>query len=316
MRKHRLLYLLFIFIFTILAFFTTSCNIVENNDNNNPYIEDEKSPTAGEMIEEDPSPQTLPPIKETLEEEAPQEEPQKSTDTTKNSELSNSQIPPISHSKEKNIPILYYHAVSDDIFGIEELFVSPASFAEQMKYLKDNQYSVITFDQLPEIDKYEKPVIITFDDGYENNYTKAYPILKKYGFPAVIFLTTDYMDKNNYLKKWQIEEMKTLIAFESHTISHPDLTSLSPEALTYELTESNKIIKQLTGRDSIAFAYPFGYYNQTVIDAVKKHYTYAVTITSGLFQPQENAYTIKRVYIPRNTSIQNFETRLQRGFLR
>jgi peptidoglycan/xylan/chitin deacetylase (PgdA/CDA1 family) len=308
MIKGSFFYLLLISTLTILTFFATSCNKMGINTNTNSFDQDHQKETSNEISEANPVPKD----QERPSQETPKEkEPSKS----ESSEITASTNPPISYGREKNIPILYYHAVSDTILGIEELFVSPSDFEQQMLYLKDNSYSIITFDDLPEIEKYEKPVIITFDDGYENNYTKAYPILKKFNFPAVIFLTTDYMDKNNYLKQWQIEEMKDLISFEAHAVSHPDLTTLSLDALTYELTESKKILKDLTGRESIAFAYPFGIYNQTVIDVTKKHFTYAVTINSGLFFSQDNHYTIKRVYIPRKTTIGQFETRLQKGFI-
>lgn len=224
-------------------------------------------------------------------------------------------IPHVS-KEEMNFPILYYHAISDETWGIEELFVSPTRFEEQMKYLSENNYDVITFKNLNDIQPYKKPVILTFDDGYENNYTEAYPILKKYGFKAVIFLTTQYLNQTHYLKDWQVREMGDLIDFESHTLSHPDLTSISFEALQTELLDSQKIIENLTGQKPLAFAYPFGIFNKNVIDSVKKIYDYATTIDSGLTNIKDDPYTIKRVYVPRNTTLQSFQIRLENGFIR
>ncbi len=216
------------------------------------------------------------------------------------------------------LPILYYHAVGDDVFedALPELFVSPSDFRDQMQYLKENDYDVITFDDIPDLHKYPNPVIITFDDGYENNYTKAYPILKEFNFPAVIFIVNNFLDSGEYLKTNQIKEMSDLIHFESHSVTHSDLTTLDAQSLEKELTEPKALIKELTGRDSTAFAYPTGFLNQKVVDAVKSHYDYAVTNTGGLFDTLGDLYRIKRVYIPRNTSIEQFETRLTYGTLR
>lgn len=215
-------------------------------------------------------------------------------------------------------PILYYHAVGDDVFegALPELFVSPSDFRDQMQYLKENDYDVITFDDIPDLHKYPNPVMITFDDGYENNYTKAYPILKEFNFPAVIFIVNNFLDAGMFLKTHQIKEMSDLIHFESHSITHSDLTTLDAQSLEKELTEPKALIKELTGRDSIAFAYPTGFFNQKVVAAVKSHYDYAVTNTGGLFDTLGDLYRIKRVYIPRNTSIEQFETRLTYGTLR
>lgn len=74
-----------------------------------------------------------------------------------------------------NVPVLMYHAVSDNMWGIDELFVSPASMEEQLRYLVDNGYEPIWFSDLAELEQYEKPVILTFDDGYDDNYTELLP---------------------------------------------------------------------------------------------------------------------------------------------
>ena len=76
-----------------------------------------------------------------------------------------------------NVPVLMYHAVSDNMWGIDELFVSPASMEEQLRYLVDNGYEPIWFSDLAELEQYEKPVILTFDDGYDDNYTELLPLL-------------------------------------------------------------------------------------------------------------------------------------------
>jgi peptidoglycan/xylan/chitin deacetylase (PgdA/CDA1 family) len=213
-----------------------------------------------------------------------------------------------------SLPILYYHCVSDNIFGIDELFVSPSNFEKQMDYLSKSNYTVITFDEIKYISSIEKPIIITFDDGYENNYTEAYPILKKYNFKASIFITYNSIGKKNYLNKDQIKKMCDLINFQGHTNTHPDLRTLNKEQLIYEIIESQNNIKSLTGQKVNIFAYPIGYYNDEVLKITKENYDYAVTNQGGLFYPNSNNnFLIKRVYIQRDLEIDDFSNKIILG---
>lgn len=220
-------------------------------------------------------------------------------------------IPTIELKKEGGVTIIYYHAINDVVSGIEELFVTPAAFDSQMAYLKDNGYTAITFDELDNTNNIKKPVIITFDDGYEDNYTNAYPILKKYGFKATIFLCSSVIDKPAYLKTLQIQEMSDIINFQSHTVTHPNLNKLKPEELDRELSESKTVIEQLTQKQVNVLAYPTGYYNQKVINAVSKYYKYAVTTEKGFYYKGDNPYTLKRIYVPRELTLEGFAKKIR-----
>lgn len=213
-------------------------------------------------------------------------------------------------NKGKEIPVLYYHAVDDNIWGNEELFVSPVEFEKQMKYLKQNSYNVITFDELDNVKNIENPVIITLDDGYEDNYTYAYPILKKYNFKATIFLITDAVDKDKFLKINQIKEMRDILNFQSHTITHPILTKIKEKELEYELKTSKEKLEALTGEKVNGLAYPEGYYNQKVIDKASKYYKYAVISGGGMHYENDGNYEIRRIYIPRELNIEGFKKKL------
>jgi len=231
-----------------------------------------------------------------------------------NSELLASDVPLPKKENAKRVPILYYHCVSDKIFGLEELFVSPGEFAKQMKFLQDNNYNVITFADLDKIASIKNPVLITFDDGYENNYLEAYPILKKYGFPATIFINTNSLNQKNKLKESQVKKMRDLISFQSHTLSHANLTQLSNSALESELSASKKVLERLTGQKVNVLAYPHGAYNKRVIFAAKKYYQYAVTNKGGLYNTiSSDKYTIRRVYIPRDLKIEGFARKIKWG---
>jgi peptidoglycan/xylan/chitin deacetylase (PgdA/CDA1 family) len=214
-------------------------------------------------------------------------------------------------NKSKGVPILYYHTINDNITGIEELFVSPKEFEKQMKFLRENNYNVISFKELGDYDSYDKPVIITFDDGYEDNYYNAYPILKKYNFKATIFLSVDAIDKPLFLKKAQITEMGDLIDFESHTLSHPYLTQLNNKEAAHELSESKKQIEEITGKQVNVLAYPIGDFDRRIIEIASKYYKYAVLNYGGTYYKSENDYEIKRTYVSRYLDVQGFIKKLK-----
>jgi peptidoglycan/xylan/chitin deacetylase (PgdA/CDA1 family) len=215
----------------------------------------------------------------------------------------------------QTLPILYYHAVSDNINGIPELFVSPGEFKAQMDYLAQKGYTPINFNELPNVQNIKKPIIITFDDGYKNNFLEAYPILKSHNFKSVIFIVGNYINKPLYLNEDEIKSMSDIVQFGCHTVSHPNLTTLDEKAIEYEFSESNKIIEKISGQKPNVVAYPIGAYNQKVTDISNKFFSFGVTTQSGLHKINSDPFKIKRVYIPRYTTIDKFESRLSKGSL-
>lgn len=220
------------------------------------------------------------------------------------SELDNTNSP-------KNVPILSYHAVNDNIWGVEELYVSPIEFEKQMKYLKDNNYTAISFDQLENSSNYKKPVIITFDDGYEDNYTYAYPVLKKYDLKATIFLACKVIGKPHFLKIEQIIQMQDLISFQSHTLSHRVLTKLTPEEIENEMSESKRILEGLFGNEVNVLAYPEGKISSNISQIAKKYYKYAVLSYGGYYNKNSDPHEIKRIFVSRWMDIAKFEKKLK-----
>ena len=207
----------------------------------------------------------------------------------------------------KPLPILTYHCIDDTIWGYKPMFVSVKTFDEQMKCLKDLGYSAITFRDLDNLDKIKKPVMITFDDGYENNYTHAYPILKKYNMKATIFVISSAIGHQKYLKTWQIKEMRNLIDFESHTVSHPYLDKLSPKEIENELIQSQEYLQKLLDTKIDVVAYPYGSYSDKVIKITKKYYKYGVTTNLGdFYYKHSNNYQIKRISIHNDIDYEKF----------
>lgn len=209
-----------------------------------------------------------------------------------------------------NVPVLMYHAVSDNIWSeIDELFVSPANMEAQLKYLVNNGYTPIFFEDLPNAASYRKPVILTFDDGYRDNYTELFPLLKKYHVKATIFVIPDNVGKPVFMTWEQIREMSDsgLVSIQSHTMTHPDLDTLSAEKNEWELAQSQLIITRKTGKQPCVICYPTGLYNNATITSAQKHYLFGLLMKGSTdYRTGANRYTIPRYYVSRYTSLSSF----------
>lgn len=202
----------------------------------------------------------------------------------------------------KEVPILNYHKV--DVLN-HALSVSSQEFEEQMEYLYKNQYKTITPDQLLSYLKYgkelpDKPIMITFDDGYLDNYTNAYPIMKKYGFTATIFIVTNLVGHDPRFMTWdQVREMQENgTVFGSHTVNHKSLTSLTKEQIITEITESRDEMTSQLGKRPKYFAYPTGTYNPDIEDMVRSAgYKAAFTINYGQVGADSDLYALERIPI-------------------
>lgn len=174
-----------------------------------------------------------------------------------------------------SVPILTYHSFD---YGKALYSVAPENFERQMHYLKDKGFNVIPLDELVEGIRNKKKfahnaVVITIDDGYENNFTCAYPILKKYGFPAAIFLITNNIGTNlTYLNWDEIKAMsKNNISFGGHTKNHVYLPSLKKEdTLWDEIAGCKKTIEEHIGISVDYFCYPLGGFTEEAEMFVKR----------------------------------------------
>ncbi|HEX9059953.1 MAG TPA: polysaccharide deacetylase family protein [Clostridia bacterium] len=205
------------------------------------------------------------------------------------------------------LPVLMYHHVDDKDFDDRYYYVKPTSFYEQMKYLYDNEYTTLTFNEVKDYKRYKKPVLITFDDGYNDNYLNAYPVLKGFNMKATVFLIAQFIDKPEYLSKSNISKMKDVVSFQSHTNCHSNLKELDNDLIEKECIESKKIIENITGKSVIAISYPFGMYNQSVIDIAKRHYTYGITGDNGYLDHGNGTFTIKRIPVTYNETLNDFK---------
>ena len=203
------------------------------------------------------------------------------------------------------IPVLNYHQVEPK--DGNPLTLWPEQFEAQMEYLAAEGYTTITIDEMMDALENgtslpEKSVIITFDDGYADNYEYVYPILKKYGFKATIFLIYDFTNTYpNYLTWEQIAEMKDsgLIHFESHTMTHANLAELtSVDELRHEIADSHDLLSEKLGYDMHYIAYPGGRVNEEIERITSAAgYRGGFTVHYGLSTPAEGRYQMDRIPI-------------------
>lgn len=208
-----------------------------------------------------------------------------------------------------NVPVLMYHAVSDNCWGASELFVSPKSMEAQLKYLVENDYDPIWFEDLAHLEDYDKPVILTFDDGYDDNYTELFPLLQKYNVKATIFvIAKDTVGIAHKMTEEQIRELSDsgLVSIQSHGYSHGFMDSMSAEELEFDLTESKKIISRITGKTPYVLCYPSGKYDRQTMEIGAKHYNFGLKMVGGMYNTADEPFQVSRYYIARTTDIHTF----------
>ena len=210
------------------------------------------------------------------------------------------------------IPVLMYHAVGDDCWGEESLFVKPGELEKQLQYLSENGYETIFFEDLSHIEQYEKPVILTFDDGYDDNAEKLLPLLRKYDMKATIFLIAGDVGKPHKLTRAQLTELvqSGLVSIQSHGWSHRNMAALSPLALLWELMRSRSAIFTLTGRFPIALSYPNGNSSSRTREIAGWFYTYGVRTYAGVYEAGSDPLLIERITVSRDTTLDAFKSKL------
>jgi len=203
------------------------------------------------------------------------------------------------------VPILMYHGVTDDVWGGIDLFVRPADLEAQLQYLTENGFTPIWFEDLAYVDRIEKPVILTFDDGYADNYHELFPLLQKYQVKATIFVVTGTMDWNpRSLTTEQIRELSAsgLVSIQSHTVTHPYLGQMTREQQEEELVQSKLTLLRITGKEPYVICYPSGKYNQDTLELAAEHYRMGVDMNGGDYWTGEDPYQVKRWYVSRSNA--------------
>lgn len=213
------------------------------------------------------------------------------------------------------VPVLMYHAVGDKPWGIEDLFVRPSELEEQLQFLTDNGYDPIWFSDLGHIGDYDKPVILTFDDGYDDNYLELYPLLQKYNAKATVFVITGKVGQTHYMTAEQIRELADsgLVSIQSHTVDHYELEDLGEEDTVYQLEQSRLDIARLTGRIPTVLCYPSGSNSKLTRTVAASCYKLGIKMRGGLWKTSSDPFQVNRYYVPRGHDLSSFAAQVERA---
>jgi peptidoglycan/xylan/chitin deacetylase (PgdA/CDA1 family) len=230
----------------------------------------------------------------------------------------------------KRLPILMYHRIAPDSSShLANYRVTPAAFGDQLRYLSDAGYYSLTLDEWYAAREAKrllpgKPIILTFDDGYQDFIEFAWPLLEQYGFSATIFLVSNQVGKTNCWDAYYGEALPLMdwpdilrlqdegIAFGSHTASHPHLDGIALSEVVREASISRKVIQERLGRPVHSFAYPHGGTDRVIQHLVGAcGYTYGVTIASRLCEFSDPLMALPRLEISGADNLQRFIQKLQ-----
>ncbi len=217
------------------------------------------------------------------------------------------------------VPILMYHYISQppadaDIYRVD-LSVTPDNFRQQLAWLRDNGYTAIDYYDLSTAivgmaELPEKPVLLTFDDGYLDNYTAAYPLLQEYGYKATFFIVTDFVDlgREGYMTWPMIEELSRAgHRIESHSRTHPDLRDKDRDGLIWEMLGSQQTIAAHIGYPPRYFCYPGGDYNEETIQILRElEFWGAATTANDTWHGFNERFEWGRLRIRNDTTLQEF----------
>lgn len=232
-------------------------------------------------------------------------------------------VPVVSAEKNTNIkiPVLLYHVVKPNPDPTNPYQFSLEEFEKNMAYLKENGYRTLTMKQyfnildgkaaIP-----EKPILLTFDDNSNDFYPYVYPVLNKYGMKATQFTVSDWVNGSwNMTSNEILTVLENGVDIQNHTVTHPFLANLSKEEQYVEIQNATEALKDLTGRTTFAFAYPYGNYNSDTISLLRDlGIKGAFKVGGGLSTDQSNRYELPRIMILQNHTVDDFVRMIETGY--
>ncbi len=203
------------------------------------------------------------------------------------------------------LPIIMYHYVeyADPLdHGRVLLSVPPSIFESQLRAIQKAGYQTVFARSIPNLISHNKslknPIALTFDDGYEDFYFQAFPLLKKYQMKGTIYVIYDFIGRKGYLNEAEIKELITsgLVELGSHTLDHAALAGLKPDIAWKEIYDTKQLLEKMFGVSVPSFAYPYGSFSKDTVAMVKKAgYTNAVSVIPGLTQSDQNDLFLFRI---------------------
>ena len=196
--------------------------------------------------------------------------------------------------------VLMYHLVSDELTGAgENLHVRPSELRGHIEVLIEKGYTFIFADEFGYSGG--KTVIMTFDDGYLDNYTNMFPIIKEYNVKVTVFMISDWLDCPDFMTSAMIKEMSDsgLVSIQSHTANHYTLSSLGENELRDQFSRSKSRIEGITGRPVRAISYPGGFYNAQTIEIAKEYFDFGYTTQSSNTTYGYSVYELPRIRVLR-----------------
>ncbi|HYU73073.1 MAG TPA: polysaccharide deacetylase family protein [Ktedonobacteraceae bacterium] len=211
--------------------------------------------------------------------------------------------------------------------------VSPTLFSEHMAYLHQHAYTPITVTQLVRTRAQEsstlpeRPVILTFDDGFSDFYTEALPVLQKYGFVATLYIVTAFVGSTSLWLQHEGEAMRPMLTWDQvasisaagiecggHTHTHPQLDTLSLSAAQIEIVQCKRILEERLGHEVESFAYPYGYHTAITQRLVREAgYTSACAVKYEMSSETTNPFSLARLIVSSDTSVHALATLLTQG---
>ncbi len=219
-------------------------------------------------------------------------------------------IPPKSYTAV--IPVYMYHWVREDTGGYEypEMMVKTSEIKKQFEYLHTNGYDTIFINELDKIYNTNKPIALTFDDGWEDVYNNVFPYAKEYNIKISMYIIKNLVGTAGYCTEEQLKEMKEsgLVDIQSHTVTHRKLATLSDDEIYTELNESKEYLKDAFGIDATVICYPSGSFNLNVIKIAEElGYKYGLAMDGGTYYTDRtDKMQITRIFATRSMNITSF----------
>ncbi len=233
----------------------------------------------------------------------------------------------------KSIPILMYHSISQSARSADPRFkalcVPPALFAEQVDYLYHNRYTFLNVTQLihaltGKASLPERPVVLTFDDGYADFYHHALPVLLRYHVTATLYIATSFVERTSLWLRWKEETGHPMLTWKqiaeindsgiecgAHTHNHPKLDTLPLAMAKNEIIRSKDLLESYLDHQVTSFAYPYGFYTSGVRRLVKEAgFTSACAVNLAMCSDKADHFTLERLVITPSMGMSAFGTLL------